>query len=795
MINRSVLTIVAALLVGGLALFMAGPPAYAYTPPPGLPPTFNPVTPQELEYAKQIFDAMTNPDAAKAAKSKEIVRRNFVRTMPRLAPKVITKGGLATAAAGTWAIVGLELYFLPCWECSAQTLTVQPETKLASNAMTSFWQDPQTRGSATINSGSTLVVTSYGAKKDTSNQVYAWVYGVVNVEKVRVTTNTSGTTYSTGIIPDIGFQGLTLNTTYVAASPFGNSVSGSTLPARSYTGKESVGPTGWPSSAAYVRVTGMFMSQPSNEPTNKLLQVCSGGTAASGTCVGDVDAPTIEFDEMPYGGSATDPLAATPAEGSSFINSVVADPEAPEVLPDEDQPLQEPDPDWDPNTDPFSPLFDPFEDPEGDPDDDGIPNKDDPDPEGDEDPDEDGNPNEHPPIAPWPETDDPEEDGDPDGDGDPDETDPAIQPDPYDPANDPDGDPDDDGIPNEDDPDPATPTDPTTLPDDHPYADPDEDGDPNHTDPDDDNDGIPDEDDPAPTAPTDPGSLPSTHPYADPDEDGTPNHTDPDDDGDGVPDTEDPAPHNPTEPTDAPNADPDEDGEPNVTDPDDDGDEVPDTIDPEPNTPESPGRWSTQDADEDGAPDPYDPSPSDPAEPADGADGDPDSDGVPNRHDPYPNNPARPSGEPSEDLDEDGTPNHYDPDPYRDAEPTGGPGADADGDGTPNSSDPAPNDEAVPPPTETAGCPVAPDPTFDVPEIPLDDIFPFNLIIWVWGALGQLEGTPQAPAFDTPVGYVDVGPTFDPFIGMIRAGIGLFAICGMLLWFYRYITGKGSDAS
>ncbi len=430
--------------------------------------------------------------------------------------------------------------------------------------------------------------------------------------------------------------------------------------------------------------------------------------------------------------------STTVSEGNQVIQEVVTDPEAPTVIPDAP-------PDWDDLPDPpADPNYDP-DAPENDPDPDRPVWE--PDPYGD-------------PASPLYDPDSPN--ADPDQDGIPNKDDP---------------DDDNDGIPDEQDP---RPTQPGPYPDDHPEADPDKDGIPNKDDPDDDNDGIPDEQDPNPQDPTNPDLDPS-NPNADPDGDGIPNKDDPDDDNDGVPDELDPAPYDPAKPGD----DPTFDG---------DGDGVPFKIDPNDNDPSTPPEYTKTDTDGDGSPDTYDPAPYDPALPDGGPGGDPDGDGVPNRHDPFPTNPTYPQGSPSEDLDQDGQPNAQDPDPYRQSEPQGGPDADPDNDGVPNSSDPAPNDPDIPQKNDGDVCPIPPKPNFELPEIESASVFPFSLILRAWSILGALIAPPEAPTFDIPgLGLVTPPPSFDPMAATIRVVIGLVSTVGMAFWFYRYISGKGSE--
>lgn len=423
-----------------------------------------------------------------------------------------------------------------------------------------------------------------------------------------------------------------------------------------------------------------------------------------------------------------------------------------------------------------------------------------------------------------------------------------------DPAAEPYADPDKDGQPNHSDPDDDNDGIPdeqdpviTPLPITDPNADPDEDGDPNKTDPDDDNDGIPDADDPEPSVPTDPSTLPVEHPYGDPDADGIPNKDDPDDDGDGDPDTTDPAPTDPA----VESPDTDGDGIPDRDDEDDDNDGTPDVDDPAPTDPTEDG-----DLDKDGLLDPNDgdqdgdnipdwedvgerdkSSPVAPTAPA--LDGD--EDGIPDWSDPWPGNPYAPA-EPTRDDDLDKVPDYKDPvigDPAVPMQPwpPGSPGDSPGNPGKPNipsnppntnyptsptmPADPAnpsswpsdptspvststpinpaepmpPGEAGGPPPGFQASCPVCPVAKFDLPKMELASVFPFSLLLWVWSALGQLAAPPVAPSFDFgQFGVISLGGSWSGAVGMIRTAIGLLCLCGMLLWFYKSITGKGGEA-
>lgn len=589
--KRILLTLFVAVAAAIGVLSMVDAPASAQTSTP--PRWFDPVSSKEADVFRKVIEASYGPDDAKRATARSIIRRNLVRTVPRAVPYILGKGGLIGTAVGTWTVVGLELYYLPCWECSPRVERTGMEFSNAQGSRITY---------ATVDgrsSGARAAVgyITYAAAYNLDGRGYVSVGTAGGVKSWRVVAdpNTGEDVYTAGVIGGAvrpaSYSGYSasvqLNYDYGCSSPCGPYAP-----------------------VVYVRTSSY--ESPVPDGSYDVLALQNGSNVVVGTISsGDkVRYPTIDVGAATEAPSGSPTFSSIPTEGNAFINNVVADPQTKPLVDPMDVPEQEPDPDWDPNTDPFSPLFDPFEDPEGDPDDDGIPNKDDPDPEGDEDPDGDGDPNEHPVIAPWPQTDDPEEDGDPD------ETNPAPTPAP--------------------------------LPGDDPYADPDRDGEPNETDPDDDGDGVPDGDDPAPF---DPG-VPSDAPKGDPDGDGQPNETDPDDDGDGFPDTNDPSPYDPSQPGTDPNGDEDSDGVPNADDPapndknqpepngDPDGDGIPNSEDPAPGDPNVPDQSSDQD--QDGVPDFQDPAPNDKSQPD--PTGDPDGDGVPNSEDPAPGDPNVPEG-------------------------------------------------------------------------------------------------------------------------------------------------------
>lgn len=708
--NRATLPILVALLLGVLTVYAVGASnvATAQTTTTPKPKHFDPVSSQERKIFDQVVKESYGEDPSKASSARKILARQTQRAAPRLLPQLAARTGLVGAAAGVWTVVGLELYYLPCWECGQQTVKVGSEWKLADGALAGTYthsngshrQSLLTHATAYRESGSGKTVASaravsspvsWGIQKfDTYWNWYLFAAGP------RLTVG--GT--PANLFKDIGPVQTAPN---APPPPFGSTVASADL---------SVSTSG----RAYVSAPG----------TTNTVELCP----SSGACVGSVTPPTVDTGSWGASNPTGQPFRATPAESNAIINNVVADPETKPLVDPMDVPETQPDPNWDPDKDPFNPLFDPFAEPEGDPDGDGIPNRLDPDPEGDGDPDGDGDPNEHPLIAPNPDpADDPEGDGDPDGDGDPNETTPSPAPAPL-PNDDPDSDPDSDGIPNRDDPDQ-------------------------------DNDGIPNEEDPDPVAPTAPGDLPRYHPYADPDTDGSPNRDDKDDDQDGREDWEDDKPFTPSDP----GPDTDGDGVPDWSDPwpgnphapkdpnrDEDQDGVPDFKDPEITTPYIPWRTTTSDPD---APDrklmpPTDPDvPYDPAAPP----WSPTTPGTPNVPT-SPTNPASPPYAPGTSNPPDLSTGISNPPSTR---------SDVPDDPTTVDSPDVPAGSPGDPPNESGTCFAPPTPTSvrkpDSQDI--SSLFPFNLLLLAGEIMGGLNATPQAPP--VPVLFPDAQAGYDQF--------------------------------
>jgi hypothetical protein len=84
--------------------------------------------------------------------------------------------------------------------------------------------------------------------------------------------------------------------------------------------------------------------------------------------------------------------------------------------------------------------------------------------------------------------------------------------------------------------------------------------------------------------------------------------------------------------------------------------------------------------------------------------------------------------------------------------------------------------------------------TFDLPDIPLQDHFPFSLILKAWDLMNMLVASPSAPSFNLPLfGTISPPSSINSLASAVRGVIGVVVGIGMSFWFYRYITGKGSD--
>lgn len=741
------LSIIFALIVGVCILGGLQTTASAQTT---VPPSADVVNEEKVYRFKKLLEETTGDDIAKEAKRQRYrgILSNAARgKLPGLSRALVARGGLAGVASGIWIHNGVMLWNASlCGQADCpEPLILDTQFKKATAAEQAVYIE-YSNGSPIAS----LMLLSYAwvptsATGGTATYSFALQgnprCGGGNCAYTRFVTSLASST-SASVVE------------YRSTMPLEQSLSGSFSSSGSnLTGQPHMMTHFSPSDTYTVRPVGpVFDPKGSYNWENPVFEIGE---------VGEVVTPPAVTHE--YGRDASNDFVNDVAQRGCPSGTVAAPeaPPAPEVCPDYFP--EEWEEEFEEETNPA-----PGESPYDDPDEDGIPNHQDDDDDGDGVPDE-----EDPsPYVPLPES----PGGDPDEDGTPNRDDP---------------DDDNDGIPDEDDPEPFSPTDPATLPQDHPYADPDEDGDPNRTDPDQDGDGIPNEDDPDPYAPTDPTTLPEDHPYADPDEDGEPNRTDPDQDGDGVPNEDDPAPFDPTVPGTEPDPDPGNDR---------DADDVPDTIDPAPDDPLTPARWSEPDTDEDWMPDERDPAPNDPAVPTSEPtpDSDEDQDGTPNIHDPSPTDPTIP-GEPTSDPDQDGTETKRDPDPYRQTYPEGEPSADPDNDGIPTSGDQYPETPNLPgePPTNDTGesCPVARSATFEIPEVQYEDVFPFSLILYCWDALGDLVGQSDPPSFELSLlGTVSVPASAEVAVGIVRNCIAFVFAVGACLWFYRYISGKGSDA-
>ncbi len=785
---------------------------------------------ERLRVFEEVEKGTRSTQPATRSASRRIMTRAFTTVAKKPVMRIGGRAGLVGLAAGTWAVVYYEFqYARDIGDTKTMRLTL--DLKPSSGALYGWGLDGGYTNKASF-------VFLNQVRWSVTGSTYSGTVQALKVGKIWTkTTQSSGCGWQAGQGTNFGIYGA-----ISATAPLDFTTAGA-CPA-AFPEPDPYDPTKQLSDSYTVSAAKDYRPKVEQMVSTVVTTPVYGPSLCkTAGCKSNWNWPTFTMggvNEVAAKPAGVPGYTSTSAEADQIVDAVVTDPETPTVVPDippADDPFwddpsapQDPGdspeyPEEDPQTTPagdptpvpgWNPLpdepnFDPKK-PSSDPDEDGDPNVTDPDDDGDGIPDEvdpkpfaPTSPGELPDEHPYADPDGDEipnkDDPDDDGDGIPDEVDPAPWtpttpgelPDEH-PYADPDGDeipnkddPDDDGdgIPDEDDPAPFTPTTPGELPNDHPYADPDEDGQPNKDDPDDDGDGIPDEDDPYQYIPTNPDELPDDHPYADPDQDGEPNKDDTDDDGDGVPDPEDPAPYDPTVPAPDPNGDRD-------------ADDVPDTIDPEFTNPSQPQRFTQSDQDQDGSPDTYDPDPSNPDSPATQGtpESDPDGDGVPDAHDPYPQDDTRPSPGSDGDLDQDGQPNVSDPDPYRETEPQGGPTADPDGDNVPSEEDPYPNDPNRPNNPDESVCPIPKNPKLNFPDVDIGSVFPFSLVIYVWDALGQLAGTPQAPSFSLGMfGSVTVPESATSTVLMIRALIGFVVTVGLCLWFYRYITGKGSDAA
>jgi hypothetical protein len=108
--------------------------------------------------------------------------------------------------------------------------------------------------------------------------------------------------------------------------------------------------------------------------------------------------------------------------------------------------------------------------------------------------------------------------------------------------------------------------------------------------------------------------------------------------------------------------------------------------------------------------------------------------------------------------------------------------------------EPFPAPQPLPPSSEGSTCPIPYQATFELPEMRLGSVFPFSLVLWLWDALGDLSGPPVAPSFDLGgFGTITVPAAANGAVSVVRNTISFAVACGMMLLFYRLITGKGGD--
>lgn len=139
--TRSVAVVLVALVVAALvALFVAGEPSLAREPTPTCSPANCVTKPHEVEQIKRAIEATKSTNEAERIAARAFVRKHFYKALPRLAPAVLKKP-LLTAAAGAWTVVGLELYYLPCWECGERSVKYGAEVALHPDAISGFSRD------------------------------------------------------------------------------------------------------------------------------------------------------------------------------------------------------------------------------------------------------------------------------------------------------------------------------------------------------------------------------------------------------------------------------------------------------------------------------------------------------------------------------------------------------------------------------------------------------------------------------------------------------------------------------
>jgi hypothetical protein len=305
--------------------------------PATAPKYFDPVTRKEADIFKKIIEASYGDDSTRRQAARNVLRRSLQTSAPRMVGTVAGKGGLVGAAVGVWAVVGLEVVFLPCWECSSQTIPTGVDVAPAQGSILTY----DTTGHSSTGTQTTVGVVSHvewvvrnDGKAEAGCTVSAYVK---NWEEV---TNRYGTFYYSGQVGcRVGFVGPLLT---ADSSP--SDVTLKPRPLLDVSGTtQGVVSAVPPYDQVESRVRGSWESV-------RTLPLSPGDHSYR--------VPTWDVGEVREGvpSPSTPVITMTPSEGTRFVNTVVADPQAPEVVPDEDIPLYEPDPDWDPNTDPFSPC-------------------------------------------------------------------------------------------------------------------------------------------------------------------------------------------------------------------------------------------------------------------------------------------------------------------------------------------------------------------------------------------------------------------------------------------------------
>ena len=83
---------------------------------------------------------------------------------------------------------------------------------------------------------------------------------------------------------------------------------------------------------------------------------------------------------------------------------------------------------------------------------------------------------------------------------------------------------------------------------------------------------------------------------------------------------------------------------------------------------------------------------------------------------------------------------------------------------------------------------------FDLPKLELFNVFPFSLVLKAWNVMQSLVAPPERPVFRVPLmGDLTVSDGIDQQVQVIKTAISVVMFVGMLFWFWRMVTGRGSD--